>query len=125
MINQVNEKIMRPQTVKLICRLVAPLLDSGVVTSAEFDILKRNLSSLAKNGELAPAIQPRLITPQEAADLLAISYSQFRELEKERQFPFKRRKLGSKTVRYYLPDIINYISLGGIEERSIATEQTN
>ena len=109
MINQVNEKIMRPQTVKLICRLVAPLLDSGVVTSAEFDILKRNLASLAKNGELAPAIQPRLIEPKEAAELLAISYSQFRELEKEGQFPFKRRKLGSKTVRYYLPDIINFI----------------
>ena len=103
---------LRPQTARLTCRLLAPLLDSGLVSSDEYAIIKRNLDALAKTGELAPAIPHKLITPKEVAEMLCISYSQFRQLEKDGVFEpyFKRRMIGNKTVRYYLPDIIKYMA---------------
>ena len=110
------EQRLRLQTVQLTCRLLAPLLDSGLVMAGELTIIRKNLTALAKTGELAPVIAPRLITPQDAAEMLSISYSQFRALEKEGAFPFRRRMIGGKTVRYYLPDIVEYMASGGIEE---------
>lgn len=116
--DQVKINILRPQTARLTCRLLAPLLDSGVVTADEFSIIKRNLDALAKTGELAPAVPHKLITPQEAAELLSISYSQFRQLESEKKFDkyFKRRMVGDRTVRYYLPDIVAYIQMENTHE---------
>ncbi|MBE6358550.1 MAG: hypothetical protein E7057_04810 [Lentisphaerae bacterium] len=107
-----SEKTLRPQTAQLVCRLLAPLLDSGLVTADEFSIIKRNLDALAKTGELAPAVPHKLITPQETAEMLGVSYSQFRQLEKDGVFEryFKRRTIGGKTVRYYLPDIVKYMA---------------
>ena len=110
--DQVKINILRPQTVRLTYRLLAPLLDSGLVTADEISIIKRNLEALAKTGEMAPAVPCKLITPQEVAGLLSISYSQFRQLEKDGVFEphFKRRTIGNKTVRYYLPDIVKYMA---------------
>ena len=118
---------LRLQTAHLTCHLLAPLLDSGfvqlligtgVVTTGELSLIRRNLTALAKTGELAPAIVPRLITGQEAAEMLAISYSQFRALEKEGVFPFRRRLIGGKTVRYLNTDIIDYMLVGAVETAS-------
>ena len=109
---------LRLQTAHLTCHLLAPLLDSGLVRSSELSIIRRNLTALAKTGELAPAIVPRLITGQEAAEMLAISYSQFRALEKEGVFPFRRRLIGGKTVRYLNTDIIDYMLVGAVETAS-------
>lgn len=111
MIQNSTNKI-RPQTAHLTCRLLVPLLDSGLVSSDEYAIIKRNLDALAKTGELAPAIPQKFIPPQEVAEMLCISYSQFRQLEKDGIFEpfFKRRMIGNKTVRYYLPDIIKYMA---------------
>ena len=103
-----NNRI-RPMTAKLVSRLAAALLDSGTVSQSEYDVIRRNLNSLAKTGELALPIEPKLLTPQEVAELLAISYSQFRALEKENVFSFKRVMIGSKTVRYRNTDVIRYI----------------
>ena len=110
--SSINEYRLRPQTAQLVCRLLVPLLDSGLVTTDEYAIIKRNLDALAKNGELAPAVQHKLITPQETAELLGISYSQFRQLESEKKFDkyFKRRMVGDRSVRYYLPDIVKYMA---------------
>ena len=107
MINANNR--IRPMTAKLVSRLAAALLDSGTVSQSEYDVIRRNLNSLAKTGELVLPIAPKLLTPQEVAELLAISYSQFRALEKENVFPFKRVMIGSKTVRYRNTDVIRYI----------------
>ena len=96
-------------TAKLVSRLAAALLDSGTVSQSEYDVIRRNLNSLAKTGELALPIESKLLTPQEVAELLAISYSQFRALEKENVFSFKRVMIGSKTVRYRNTDVIRYI----------------
>ena len=84
--SSITEHQLRPQTARLTCRLLAPLLDSGLVYANEYAIIKRNLEALAKTGELAPAVPLKLITPQEAAELLSISYSQFRQLESEKKF---------------------------------------
>ena len=107
MINANNR--IKPITAKLISRLASVLLDSGSLTQCEYDVIKRNLDSLAKTGELALPIESKMLTPQEVAELLAISYSQFRALEKENVFPFKRVMIGSKTVRYRNTDVIRYI----------------
>jgi excisionase family DNA binding protein len=107
-----NKKNIRQGTVRLVCRLLTVLIDSGTVSQSEYDVIRRNLNSLAKTGELALPIEPKLLTPQEVAELLAISYSQFRALEKENVFPFKRVMIGSKTVRYRNSDVIRYIETG-------------
>ena len=109
---------LRPQTARLACRLLEPLMDSGVVTAGELTIIRKNLTALAKTGELAPVIAPKLITPQEAAEMLSISYSQFRMLEKEGDFPFRRRMIGGKTVRYLSTEIYDYLVVGSIAKNS-------
>ena len=105
---------LRPQTAKLVCRLLAPLLDHGVVTAAELSIIRRNLNSLAKDGELAHAEAPRFIDGPKAASMLDISYSQFRSLEKEGAFPFERRVVG-KSVRYVYAEIVDYMLVGSLQ----------
>ena len=110
--DQVKINILRPQTARLTCRLLVPLLDSGLVTADEQSLIKRNLDALAKTGELAPAVPHKLIDRKEAAELLCISESQFRQLESEKKFDkyFKRRMVGDRSVRYYLPDIVKYMA---------------
>ena len=114
---------LRLQTVQLTCRLLAPLMDSGLVMAGELTIIRKNLTTLAKTGELAPVIAPKLLTPQEAAEMLAISYSQFRALEKEGAFPFRRRMIGNKTVRYLNTDLIDYLVVGSIAKTSEAVDE--
>ncbi len=100
---------VRMQTVKLISRLLQPIAETGVITYPELQELKINLQHLAQKGELCPDTPLKLITPQEAAEMLSISYSQFRELEKTNTFTFKRVRIGNKTVRYRNIDVIKYI----------------
>ena len=121
--NERTRNILRPQTAHLTCRLLAPLMDSGLVTASELTIIRKNLMALAKTGELAPVIDPKLLTPQEAAEMLAISYSQFRALEKEGAFPFRRRMIGGKTVRYLNTDLIDYLVVGSIAKTSEAENE--
>ncbi len=97
----------RPATARLVTRLVAPLLDSGTVTPGEFDQIAAAMKSLCKNAPPTPPL--KLITAQEAAALLGISFSQFRALEKEGAFPFSRKMIGNKTVRYRNLDILRYM----------------
>ena len=103
---------LRMIVVKTILALLRTLIEPGVLTVSEYSVIAKNLTHLAKHGELAPAVPHKLITPQEVAELLGISYSQFRQLEKEGAFEghFKSRMVGNKTVRYYLPDIVAYMA---------------
>ena len=111
--NQARQRL-RLQTVQLTCRLLAQLLFSGLVSTDELNIIRKNLTALAKTGELAPAIAPKLITGQDAAEMLDISYSQFRTLEKEGAFPFRRRVIGDKTVRFMNTEILDYMLVGSL-----------
>lgn len=107
---------VRPATVRLVTKLIAPLLDSGLVTNTEYDAIYQNLAYLAKKGEQMPTIPPRLITGPDAAEILGISFSQFRTLEREGAFPFKRRIIGGRNVRYRNTDIYAYMDTGSVIE---------
>ena len=117
-----QNQVLRPQTARLVCRLVSVLLDSGTITREEYNIISRNLHALAKTGELAPAIVPKLLTQQEVAEMLAIAGSQFRKLEKEGIFPFRRKLVGNKTVRYRNTDIYDYINASDTTEKQTEGE---
>ena len=117
-----QQKRLRPQTARLVCRLASVLLDSGTLTGEEYNIISRNLHALAKTGELAPAIVPKLLTQQEVAEMLAIAGSQFRKLEKEGIFPFRRKLVGNKTVRYRNTDIYDYINASDTTEKQTEGE---
>ena len=97
--------------------MLSPLLGIGVISPDEFDLTFTYLSSLAKRGSPPPEVTPRLIRAPEVADLLAISYAEFRKLESEGAFPFKRRVIG-KSVRYYYPDVVNFLRSEGLDEGS-------
>ena len=98
---------LSPATVKLVARMLAPLMDCGTISNGEYGSIVTALKSLGKNPSSEPPL--RLISPQEAAELLGISYSQFRALENEGLFPFVRKMVGNKTVRYRNVDIYRYM----------------
>ena len=102
---------LRAETVKLIRRLLSPLMDYGLISNREYDTIVTSLSYIVKHGTPMPAVVPRLISTQEAAEMLGISSSQFRALEREGEFPFKRRSVGGKTVRYKNTDILAYMDV--------------
>ena len=106
-----NTSPLKMQTVRTIARMLSPLMDCGAISNKEYDTIVTNLSYVAKHGKPIPAIIPKLITAQEAAEMLSICYSQFRALEKEGVFPFKRRSVGNKTVRYKNTEIMEYMDL--------------
>ena len=101
--NEEAKMTLRPATAKLVARLLAPLLDSGLVTAGEYRTITASLNHIARHGTPIPAVQRKLIRPHEAAELLGISYSGFREIEGT--LPIKRRVIG-KSVRYYLPELV-------------------
>lgn len=103
---QQNNSI-RPATARLVTRLLAPLLDSGTVTPGEYDQIAATMKALSRTN--APPTPLKLLTAQEAAEMLGISFYQFRALEKEGAFPFSRKMVGNKTVRYRNLDIIRYM----------------
>lgn len=101
---------LRMVTVRWIGRLLAVSLDVGAMTVVEYNIVMKALRAAAKKGETKEPEAPlRLVDGREAAEILGISYSQFRALEAEGVFPFRRKMLGKKTVRYRITDINNYI----------------
>jgi predicted DNA-binding transcriptional regulator AlpA len=99
---------LRPKTVKLLSRLIKPWVDEGIILVSEQQIINSNLKHIADKGTLAPAVTSKLIDQREAAEMLGLGHSNFKKLEKEDAFPFKRKMVGS-AVRYRNIDIINYI----------------
>ena len=118
-----NSEQLRPCTVSLVKRLLVPLMTYGVVTNKELQLITENLAHLAKHGTPQPAIPPKLITGQEAADLMSISFSQFREMERNHEFPFKRRSIGKRTVRFLNTDVIKFIEYTSIVQPDSSKEE--
>ena len=118
-----NREQLRPCTVSLVKRLLVPLMTYGVVTNKEIQIITESLAHLAKHGVPQPAIQPKLITAREAADLMSISFSQFREMERNHEFPFKRRSIGKRTVRFFNLDIMQFIEYTSIVQPDSSNEE--
>ena len=103
-----NHLIIRPRTVKLLAKFIRPLTDEGVILNSEEKTILSNLKHLAEKGELLPAVIPKLIDQKQAAEMLGIGHSNFKKLEAEDAFPFKRRMVGS-SVRYKNTDVIKFI----------------
>ena len=121
-----NQRVrLRPATARLVYRLLVPLLDSGLVTVAELKAIRISLSALSKTDNFSSLVAPRFIRPQEAAEMLSISYSQFRTLEREGAFPFKRRVIGGKTVRYLNVEVLDYMMVKSLIEGGTAPEKTS
>jgi excisionase family DNA binding protein len=55
-----------------------------------------------------PPLVPKLLTQEEAADMLGIGFSNFRRMEREGLLPFKRKMVGS-SVRFRNLDILKFM----------------
>lgn len=110
-----DRKTFREATVKLLRRILSPLLEIGVISRDEFNLLFIYISSLAQKGVPPEPIPRKMVKGQEAAKLLSISYSEFRKLESAGVFPFRRRTIGNN-VRYYYPEIVEFMLVGSISK---------
>ena len=115
---------VRFSTVKFVGRLLRPIAETGVISFPELNNIMANLKHLAKKGELLPDMEPRLLKPQEAAQMLGVSYANFRNLERDGRFPFKRKMVGT-SVRYFNTDIMKYILALGDKDASSGNKNTD
>ena len=104
-----ESQYIRPNLIRWIGRHLAVDLDIGVLTVGEYNLIMRTLRELSKRGIPVPPEKPRLLKTDEVAAMLAISKSQFRTLEAEGKFPFKRRTVGA-SVRYLNLDVIRFMA---------------
>jgi predicted DNA-binding transcriptional regulator AlpA len=116
-----HNETFRESTARLLRRIHTPLLEHGVISRDEFELMHTYISSLVKRGTPPPTVTPKLIRAPEVAELLDISYAEFRKLDKEGFFPFKRRSIG-KSVRYFYPDIVKYMELGCFDPENTMKE---
>jgi len=103
---------IRSQSVKLITRFLRIMSDTDLIPVPECNTIISNLKHLAEKGEPMPEVTPRLLTILEVCELLNIGVSNFKTLEKDGAFPFKRRKIGG-AVRYRNTDVIRFIMSEG------------
>ena len=107
--NQTNNNL-RMSTVRWLGRHLAIDLDLGALTVSEYNLIMKTLRAVARKGNTKePDIPVRLVDGREAADILDISYSQFRALESEGVLRIPLKMLVKKTVRYRITDINNFI----------------
>jgi len=112
---------LRPKTVKLIAKILSLWVDNGEVLPSEMQIIKLNLNSLAQKGELAPLVPPKMLTQREVAELLSLSYSNYKRLERMGVFTFQRRMIHS-AVRYLNTDVFRYMSNNNENGNSIVAQ---
>jgi predicted DNA-binding transcriptional regulator AlpA len=115
--------ILRPRTATLIGKILRPLIDTDVITIAEYRELLAQLKHLSTKGTLVPVVVPRLITQQEVSDMLGISLANMKKLERESAFGFKRKRLGS-AVRYRNVEVINWLLSEDAPETEAQPEPT-
>lgn len=101
-------QLIRHQTVKLISKLIHPLTESNLISVPEYHEIVAQLRHLAAKGKPLPTVIPKLIDQTEAATMLGISLANFKRLEREGYFPFKRKMVGT-SVRYRNTDIVHYL----------------
>lgn len=101
-------KYLRHPTVKLIGKLLKPLVDENVIYWEEYTCIISNLKHFAEKDRLPLDIKPSLLTIDEAAKLMRIAKSQFKKLEKDGRLPFKRKMLGT-SVRYRSHDLYQFV----------------
>ena len=105
-----NQIAISMNTVRLFKRMMRPVAEEGIIPLPEYNEVISQLVSLAEHGTLKSAVVPKLIDQREAAEMLGIGLSNFKKLEAEEAFPFKRKMVGS-AVRYRNTDITEFIQL--------------
>ena len=103
-----NDTKISLETVRMIRRIMRPVAETGVIPLAELNECVAQLTSLAEHGKPKPVIIPRLVDMKGAAEILGVGLSNFKKLESENAFPFKRKMVGS-SVRYRNTDIYEYL----------------
>ena len=122
--DQANNNL-RMSTVRWLGRHLAIDVDVGGLTVSEYNLIMKTLRAVAKKDETKePEIPLRLIDAREAADILGISFSQFRALESKGVLRIPRKMLGKKTVRYRNVDINNFILSDDVTEREKNSDET-
>ena len=104
-----NEIRISMNTVRFFKRIMRPVAEEGIISLPEYNEAISQLTSLAEHGVPKPVVTPKLLDQREVAEMLNISHSNFKMLEAEGAFPFKRKMVGS-AVRYRNTDVLNYIS---------------
>lgn len=107
-----NEVMISKETVRMFRRVMRPIAEEGVIPLPEYNEAISQLTSLAEHGTLKPVIPPKLIDQREAAEILGIGLSNFKKLESEGAFPFRRKTVGS-SVRYRNTDLYDYVLAQG------------
>lgn len=103
-----NEIKISMTTVRFFKRIMRPVAEEGIISLPEYNEAISQLTSLAEHGVPKPAVTPKLLDQREVAEMLNISHSNFKKLEAEGAFPFKRKMIGS-AVRYRNTDVIAYL----------------
>ena len=103
------ESPIRIRTVTLLSKLLRPLTEDNLIRWVEYQEMISNLKYLAQRGELLPPMEPRLIDQREVAEMLGISYTSFKNMERQGKFPFKRKMVGGTSVRYRNRDVLRYM----------------
>lgn len=99
---------IRPRTVSLIAKLLRPLAEEGVFSIPEMREILANLNHLASRGTTIPAIEPKLLTQDEAAEMLGIGKSSFKKMEAEGKLQIRRKMVGT-SVRYLNTEILQFM----------------
>lgn len=103
-----NDVTISLETVRLFKRIMRPVAEEGIIPLPEFNEVISQLTSLAEHGKLKPVIIPRLVDMKEASEILGIGLSNFKKLEGENAFPFKRKMVGT-SVRYRNTDLYEFL----------------
>ncbi len=105
-----NDVTISLETVRMFKRIMRPVAEEGIIPLPEFNEVISQLTSLAEHGKPKPVIIPRLVDMKEAATILGIGLSNFKKLEGENAFPFKRKMVGT-SVRYRNTDLYEYLTM--------------
>ena len=103
-----NDVRISMETVRMFKRIMRPIAEEGIISLPEYNEAISQLISLAEHGTLKPVIIPKLVDSKEAAEMLGIGLSNFKKLEFEGRFPFKRKMVGT-SVRYRNTDICEFL----------------
>ena len=108
-----NNNVIRQQTVTLIGKILHPLTESNLIPFPEYREIIAQLKHIAAKGDPLPIVVPKLITMEEAAQMLGVSLANFKK--QEPYLPFKRKYVGHG-VRYRNTDVIKFILSNDISE---------
>ena len=103
-----NDVRITMETVRMFKRIMRPIAEEGIISLPEYNEAISQLISLAEHGTLKPVVIPKLVDMRDAAAMLGIGLSNFKKLESEGRFPFKRKMVGT-SVRYRNTDLCAFI----------------